>query len=172
MVEKRKYKVHIYLLKKNKTSTIELRKILHKAIYNIVECKGSYSYSTPDESNQEKLVRQVFVMFNSSVRKNALLFNLDSKSLKLFRVIKRKVEEVINMFEERLHDTSFMYNRNNLCRRLIDKDDQMKIRMSIGTLKTTQNIIDSIEKQTVYVLSNLTLHKLNFDVLKEVMSFL
>ena len=102
MVEKRKYKVHTYLLKKNKTSTLELSKILHQAIHNIVECKGSYSYSTPDESNQEKLVRQVFIMFNSSVRKNALLFNLDSKSLKLFRVIKRKVEEVINMFEERL----------------------------------------------------------------------
>ena len=172
MVEKRKYKVHAYLLKKNKTSSIELRKILHKAVHNIVECKGSYSYSTPDESNQEKLVRQVFILFNSVVRKNALLFNLDSKSMKLFRVIKWKTEEVIHMFEERLQDTSFMYNRNNLCQRIIDYNDQMRIRMSIGTFKTTHNIIDNIEKQTLYVLSNLTLRKLNFDVLKQVMSFL
>ena len=65
-----------------------------------------------------------------------------------------------------------MYNRNNLCRRLIDHNDQMRIRMSIGTLKTTRNIIDTIEKQTLYVLSNLTIHKLNFDVLKQVVSFL
>ena len=172
MVEKRKYKVHAYLLKKNKTSTIELRKILHKAIYNIVECNGRFSYNTPDESNQEKLVRQAFILFNSVVRKNALLFHLESKSLNFFRCVKWKVEEVINMFEERLQDTSFMYNRNNLCRRLIDKDDQMRIRMSIGTFKTTRNIIDTIEKQTVYVLSNLALHKLNFDVLKQIVSFL
>jgi len=172
MVEKRKYKVHAYLLKKNKTSSIELRKILHKAVHNIVEHDGYYSYHSTDESNQEKLVRQVFILFNRIVRKNALLFNLDSKSLKLFCCVKWKIKEVINMFEERLQDTSFMYNKNNLCRRLIDKDDQMRIRMSIGTLKTTRNIIDSIEKQTLYVLSNLTLRKLNFDVLKQVVSFL
>ena len=172
MVEKRKYKVHIYLLKKNKTSSIELRKILHKAIHNIVDCNGRFSYSTPDESNQEKLVCQVFILFNSVVRKNALLFHLESKSLNFFRCVKWKVEEVINMFEERLQDTSFMYNRNNLCRRLIDKDDQMRIRMSIGTFKTTRNIIDTIEKQTLYELNNLTLCKLNFDVLKQVISFL
>ena len=172
MVEKRKYKVHAYLLKKNKTSIIKLGKILHKSVYNIVECNGSYSFSTPDESNQEKRVRKAFILFNRVVRKNALLFNLESKSLNFFRCVKWKVEEVINMFEERLQDTSFMYNRNNLCRRLIDKDDQMRIIMSIGTFKTTRNIIDSIEKHTLYVLSNLTLHKLNFDVLKQVVSFL
>jgi hypothetical protein len=172
MVEKRKYKVHIYLLKKNKTSSIELRKILHNAIHNIVECNGRYSYSTRDESNQEKLVRQVFILFNSVVRKNALLFHLESTSLNLFHCVKWKIEEVIKMFEERVQDTSFMYHRNNLCRKLIDKDDQMRIRMSIGTLKTTRNIIDTIEKQTLYVLNNLTLRKLNFDVLKQVMSFL
>ncbi len=157
---------HMLLVKKHRTRTNKLLKNMNTLFSISDNAMKTYGISPQLESANRNIICQ----YNTYLNKNITLHELSNDNeMKLFRLIKSRVDEMMTDMAHRLDNHNFVYDNGHI----IDNRDRMRIRMIIGTLNTYYtNYKDIITNTKASISLAIKPYTLNLDVIGCIIGFL
>lgn len=154
------------LVKKRHTRTNKLLKNMNTLFSISDNAMKTFGISSQLETSNRNIICQ----YNTYLNKNIILHQLrNDNELKLFRLIKRRVDEMMTDLTHRIDNHNFVYDNGHI----IDNRDRMRIRMIVGTLNTFYtNYKHIITNTKMSIYSALQPYTLNLDVIGCIIDFL
>jgi hypothetical protein len=154
------------LVKKRRTRTNKLLKNMNTLFSISDNARKTFGISSQLETSNRNIICQ----YNTYLNKNIILHQLrNDNELKLFRLIKSRVDEMMTDMTHRLDNHNFVYDNGHI----IDNRDRMRIRMIVGTLNTFYtNYKDIITNTKISIYSAIKPYTLNLDVIGCIIDFL
>jgi hypothetical protein len=157
---------HMLLVKKPHTRTNKLLKNMNTLFAIADNARKTYGTSPQLETSNRNIICQ----YNTYLNKNIILHQLcNDNELKMFRLIKIRVDEMMTDIACRIDNHKFVYDNGHI----INNRDRMRLRMIIGTLHTFYtNYKHIIANTKMSIYSALQPYTLNFDVIGCIIGFL
>jgi hypothetical protein len=154
------------LVKKRRTRTNKLLKNMNTLFSISDNTKKTFGISSQLETSNRNIICQ----YNTYLNKNIILHQLrNDNEMKLFRLIKSRVDEMMADMTHRLDNHNFVYDNGHI----IDNRDRRRIRMIVGTLNTFYtNYKDIITNTKISIYLAIKPYTLNLDVIGCIIDFL
>jgi hypothetical protein len=154
------------LVKKRRTRTNKLLKNMNTLFSISDNTKKTFGISSQLEMSNRNIICQ----YNTYLNKNIILHQLrNDNEMKLFRLIKSRVDEMMADMTHRLDNHNFVYDNGHI----IDNRDRRRIRMIVGTLNTFYtNYKDIITNTKISIYLAIKPYTLNLDVIGCIIDFL